>query len=350
VAAGTVPFMSHEAVQGTITTKMDIYAFGVTILCLVAGRRAEGNGAGRGLVIEMEDALDEMEDGEAGPAISFLDKKIPMPQPPDAEVESLLRIAAKCLHSRHKKRPEARELLDILKHLQASADAREDGEFESNSLSKPSSSPDRQQWVSTGKRGMDDTKLFPVSASTDEFTGIAARFKQSMPNASIVGIDRVENGSSHEAFQLQTVTLEKALGADWDESKMRQMLFHGTKELKAIDSIVNSADGHGFLPLLSGTSTGAAHGDGTYFARDAKYSDGYAAKLPSGRKQMLVVNVLVGLWAQGKAGLKMPPFLPGEKHRRYNSLVNNVDNPSIFVVQHSNQAYAAYVITYDHQK
>ena len=35
----------------------------------------------------------------------------------------------------------------------------------------------------------------------------------------------------------------------------------------------------------------------------------------------------------------MPTTLPGEQYIRYNSLVNNVANPFIFVIQHSSQAY-----------
>jgi hypothetical protein len=77
---------------------------------------------------------------------------------------------------------------------------------------------------------------------------------------------------------------------------MRQILFHGTQ---AVDAIINSDDGNGFLPLLAGTSTGALHGDGTYFARDAHYSHTYANTLPNGQKQMIVAEVLLGRWHLG---------------------------------------------------
>jgi len=61
---------------------------------------------------------------------------------------------------------------------------------------------------------------------------------------------------------------------------------------------------------------------------------------------MLLVDVLVGQSAQGVEKMKMCPLLPGEKYKRYNSLVDKLDKPSIYVVQHSNQAYPAYVLTY----
>ena len=57
-------------------------------------------------------------------------------------------------------------------------------------------------------------------------------------------------------------------------------------------------------------------------------------------------DVLVGRSAQGAQGMKVCPLLPGEQYTRYNSLVNDVANPSIFVVQHSNMVYPAYLITY----
>ena len=133
------------------------------------------------------------------------------------------------------------------------------------------------------------------------------------------------------------------MGANWDEGRMRRMLFHGTN---AVEAIVNSVDGHGFLPMLAGTSTGAIWGDGTYFARDAGYSNYYARTLASGDKQMMLVDVLAGLSTQGAQGMKVCPFLPGQSYARYNSLVNRVQDPSIFVVQHSNQAYPSYLITY----
>ena len=76
----------------------------------------------------------------------------------------------------------------------------------------------------------------------------------------------------------------------------------------AVDMIVN-APTTGFLPLLAGTATGALYGDGTYFARDASYSNNYASRLPSGQRQMLVVDVVVGRSTPGQQGMKMCPVV-----------------------------------------
>ena len=80
--------------------------------------------------------------------------------------------------------------------------------------------------------------------------------------------------------------------------------------------------------------------------RDAKYSHNYAHRLPSGQRQMLVAEVAVGRSAPGKQGMKSCPLVPGEQYVRFDSLVDDARDPSIFVVQHTAQAYPAYLITY----
>jgi hypothetical protein len=202
----------------------------------------------------------------------------------------------------------------------------------------------KQLWASSAKRGRDKEKLFLVHQGGPEYIDIAGQFTRTLPSATIVRIDRVENGPMRQAFALQASSLTKQIGAGYDASTMQQRLFHGTQ---AVEAIVNSTDGHGFLPLLAGSAVGAIYGDGTYFARDASYSNaGYARKLQNGQKQMLLVDVLVGRSEKGEKGMKMTSLIPGEQHIRYNSFVNDVSDPSIFVVQHSNHAYPAYLITY----
>jgi poly [ADP-ribose] polymerase 7/11/12/13 len=205
-------------------------------------------------------------------------------------------------------------------------------------------SKERRYWVKSGDSSspdQDNNKLFIVQQG-EELDEVEKKFKSTMPNATISRIERVQNQAMHQAFLLQLSTLKRQL-KEWDEGTMRRKLWHGTE---AVEAIVNSEDGYGFLPLLAGTKVGAKWGGGTYFARDARYSNDYARSLSSGQKQMLLCDVLVGQSAQGAQGMKMCPLLPGEKIKRYNSLVDSVDAPSIFVIQHSNQAYPSYLVTY----
>jgi len=44
--------------------------------------------------------------------------------------------------------------------------------------------------------------------------------------------------------------------------------------------------------------------------------------------------------------MRMPPLVSGEQYIRFDSLVDDEANPTIFVVQEGSQAYPAYLITY----
>ena len=174
---------------------------------------------------------------------------------------------------------------------------------------------------------------------------VVAEFaRTTLPTRTVDRLERIENGPQHELFSVCRRNMARELGPDADKAGTVRLLFHGTSEA-AVHAIINS-DTAGFLPLLAGTCRGAVWGNGTYFARDASYSDDYAAVLSSGQRQMLAVEVAVGRWTRGAPGLKACPMLPGESCRRYNSLVDDEQRPSIFVIQHAMQAYPAYLITY----
>ena len=203
---------------------------------------------------------------------------------------------------------------------------------------------ERSSWCSRNQEGLDPNKLFDVSRDTQEYATITALFHATLPNLSLDTVLRVENGAQHELYSVHKSNIRKELGSRFDEARMVRLLFHGTSE-QAIDNIINSDDA-GLLPMLSATTTGAIYGDGTYFARDAVYSMDYACNLPSGQRKMLVAKVVVGLWTKGHQGMKSMPLLPGEQFRKYHALVNDEANPSIFVVQHSSQAYPAYLLVF----
>jgi len=143
-------------------------------------------------------------------------------------------------------------------------------------------------WKSRGRAGLDDQRLFSVDVRDNEFRAIAKEFLRTLPSASVDAIQRVENGPQHELYSVHRRNVERDVAAVGIRAQgpLVRLLFHGTSE-SAVESIVN-ADTAGFLPLLSGTATGALWGDGTYFARDASYSDAYACRLLSGQKQVKI--------------------------------------------------------------
>ena len=94
--------------------------------------------------------------------------------------------------------------------------------------------------------------------------------------------------------------------------------------------------------------TGAAYGDGVYFAKDASYSLTYSQPNPaSGDRSMYLARVLVGKHTAGKQGMKTPPAIDtSRKEILYDSVVNKDENPTIFVVFNDFHVYPKYLITF----
>jgi len=63
-----------------------------------------------------------------------------------------------------------------------------------------------------------------------------------------------------------------------------------------------------------------------------------------GRK-ILQCCVLTGRYCQGKEGMKVAPWFDVTRTISYDSVVDNMANPGIFVVFSDNHAYPEYLIT-----
>lgn len=84
---------------------------------------------------------------------------------------------------------------------------------------------------------------------------------------------------------------------------------------------------------------------GSYFARDASYSDRYAKSRNGKTKKMFVALVLVGNCTRGNNTLVRPPQKPNSQSF-YDCCVDNESNPAIFVVFEKFQIYPEYIIEY----
>lgn len=86
---------------------------------------------------------------------------------------------------------------------------------------------------------------------------------------------------------------------------------------------------------------------GSYFARDAKYSHNYTAH--SSTRCMFVCRILVGDYTKGDSSYLRPPSKNGGDTVFFDSCVDDVYNPSIFVVFEKHQVYPEYLIQYREQ-
>ena len=83
-----------------------------------------------------------------------------------------------------------------------------------------------------------------------------------------------------------------------------------------------------------------------YFARDASYSFKYALGL-SGGGAMYLARVLVGDYCRGRPGLLQPAAKdPNKMTILYDSVVDDISIPTIFVVFNDAQCYPEYIIRF----
>ena len=92
-----------------------------------------------------------------------------------------------------------------------------------------------------------------------------------------------------------------------------------------------------------------AFGDGVYFAAKAVTACNtmYAQEGADGTKNVYYCAVLTGEYAQGTKGIRVTPPKPsGGPTALYDSVVDDVANPSAFVIFNDTQAYPEYLISF----
>ncbi|KAL2093804.1 hypothetical protein ACEWY4_011116 [Coilia grayii] len=205
---------------------------------------------------------------------------------------------------------------------------------ESSETSSPSSADVPSHWDQTAQPNF-SYKLVPVSASSDEFEKVENLFKRTMASSTVQSIRRIQNPSLWKVFQWQK---ESMLGRSGGQDVGERLLFHGTDP-----SLLEPICDQNFDWRMCGVH-GTAYGKGSYFARDASYSHSYC-KTASSVKMMFVARVLVGEFTRGSSSYVRPPA-KGTTKSLYDSCVDNVMNPAIFVIFEKYQIYPEYVIEY----
>ena len=87
-----------------------------------------------------------------------------------------------------------------------------------------------------------------------------------------------------------------------------------------------------------------------YFARNASYSasSSYAKPDLNGHCQMYYARVLTEEYEFGKKEMKTPPSKNdlNNPSLHYDSTVNDINSPTIFVIYYDTQAYPEYIVTF----
>ncbi|XP_043944642.1 E3 ubiquitin-protein ligase MIB2-like [Protopterus annectens] len=192
---------------------------------------------------------------------------------------------------------------------------------------------------------MDDNtqeyKLVQLDVSCAEYVAVTAHFMKTMQgrNVVIASIKRTQNPDLWESYIRKKLKMERKNNG---HPVKALKLFHGTSE-ELIDPICQQ----NFDWRLSGLH-GTVYGKGSYFARDAEYSDRYAAKEKQqlAKRYIFFARVLVGNYTKGGPSYVRPPSKDGSKTNLYDSCVNDMNNATIFVIFESCQVYPEYLIEY----
>jgi len=103
----------------------------------------------------------------------------------------------------------------------------------------------------------------------------------------------------------------------------------------------------GFNRAFTGLTSGrAVHGKGVYFARDASYSMSpeYSKPDAHGVQCIFLVRVVIGEYCKGVQGALVPAVRHG--NQLYDTTVDSMGDPSIFVTYHDAQAYPEYLVKF----
>ncbi|XP_068133446.1 zinc finger CCCH-type antiviral protein 1-like isoform X2 [Hyperolius riggenbachi] len=178
-----------------------------------------------------------------------------------------------------------------------------------------------------------------VPKTSVEFLKIDAMFSTTVTGHTVWKLWRVQNPALWEAYQRQKDQMKRR-----SDSKINEcQLFHGTTSTNA-----NMICSQNFDRNTNGNII-TMFGKGSYFFKDAFYAHKHTQPTSDGIRSMFVARVLVGDFAKGEPMMTQPP----QKHnssQSYDSCVDNIRNPSIFVVFNKLQMYPEYLLEYKEKK
>ena len=158
----------------------------------------------------------------------------------------------------------------------------------------------------------------------------------------VVDVHRVQNAEMWKMYALkrQSILEREARGADTKVLLRceRRWLFHGTRK-DSVPAIIQQGFNRSFCGLNM-----TRYGKGVYFARDSLYSSNYATPDAEGVKSMFLCRVIVGEYCEGVSDATIPAARKGSI--LFDTTVDNMANPSIYVTYHDAQAYPEYLVRF----
>ncbi|XP_068694769.1 protein mono-ADP-ribosyltransferase PARP12-like [Montipora foliosa] len=183
----------------------------------------------------------------------------------------------------------------------------------------------------------------PLPTGFGEFKLAESYFHRSMSSkATILVIERVQNPFMWEKYARKKEQLEKRSSRLQNCPVNEKLLFHGADWQNLRSVYEENIDWR-----AQDEDRVAAFGQGAYFTAEANLGNTYCKQDPEGVRYMFLAEVLVGSSAKGEPSMKRPPQKSdAASNERYDSCVDNMDRPSIYVLFDSDRYYPTYMIQY----
>ncbi|XP_063285518.1 protein mono-ADP-ribosyltransferase PARP15-like isoform X2 [Pelobates fuscus] len=180
-----------------------------------------------------------------------------------------------------------------------------------------------------------------LNKDTAEYKKVETDFMKSQKKGKtteITKIERIQNAKMWLRYALHKFTVDSR----YPDQENERHLYHGTSKEATMNINLN-----GFNRSYNGKNA-TRYGKGTYFATRASYSsdDKYSPKDDQEEKRVYQVAVITGKYCYSDRTCIEPPPTPEDPKVRYDSTVDNVNNPKIFVIFYDDRAYPEYLITF----
>ncbi|XP_032823295.1 protein mono-ADP-ribosyltransferase PARP14-like isoform X2 [Petromyzon marinus] len=202
------------------------------------------------------------------------------------------------------------------------------------------------EWMDVSDSGQDRVLSVPLDPTSHKYRSIANDFKQSLgklskqPSFQIEEITQIQNHSLWKLYMTKKKEMDKANKPNTQLNE--RILFHGTAY-----ATCDKVNTNGFNRSYCGKNA-TCYGNGVYFAVSASYSaqPTYSPAESDGSKYMYRTRVLTGDFTTGKQGMIEPPPKGQQNAVLYDSVTDNMNNPSMFVIFNDNQAYPEHLIKF----
>jgi poly [ADP-ribose] polymerase 10/14/15 len=331
--AGTLQWMAPETFKGNYSQKIDVYSFGVLGFEMVTNKVPyEGLSVPeinkRAMSCFEFDEEQFKEDGvDEEKQRARWNKKNPLHtrRPDLGQVQYgcpqfLQCLIEKCWADNPDERPEFKQILDSLGKLREG----------------------RPYW---GDGGNHVRVVLPDGA---EKKAIIEAFQKTLGavQTKVIKVERVQNPKLWGPYAAMRQTMMQRQGAS--DRYERTWLFHGTSEETAAEIVAQGFNrNYGFKEVNKNALT--LYGKGVYFAVNSSYSASHRYSKPNSVNEqvMFMCRVLVGEYCQGREDQPKPDVRTGTD--LYDSTVDNLSVPEIFVIFNDVQALPEYIVTFIQQ-